>query len=59
MQYLFNGSVSQFLSYSNLFLGDIEPILQEHYQRLSESEKLVMLWLASQNIGGNICSEPS
>lgn len=27
---LFNGSVSQFLSYPSFFLGDIEPILNQH-----------------------------
>lgn len=58
IQDLFNGSVSQFLSYSHLFLGDLEPILQEHYRRLSESEKLVMQWLANQDIGGDISSKP-
>lgn len=46
---LFNGSVSKFLSYSSLFLGDIEPLLNEHYLRLSETEKLVMIGLANQN----------
>lgn len=35
---LFNGSVQEFLSYPTLFLGDLEPILKQHYQRLSESE---------------------
>ncbi|MGI0501293.1 NB-ARC domain-containing protein [Limnospira platensis CENA597] len=46
---LFNGSVSQFLSYPSFFLGDIEPILNQHYLRLSSPEKLVMLSLANQN----------
>lgn len=58
IQDLFNGRVSQFLSYSSLFLGDLEPILHEHYRRLSESEKLIMLWLANQNLGRNICNKP-
>ena len=58
IQDLFNGRVSQFLSYSSLFLGDLEPILHEHYRRLSESEKLIMLWLANQDFGGNICNKP-
>ena len=31
---LFNGSVQEFLSYPTLFLGDLEPILKQHYQRL-------------------------
>jgi len=45
---LFNGSVDRFLSYPSLFLGDLEPILEEYYQRLSPSEKMVILWLANQ-----------
>lgn len=45
---LFNGSVKHFLSYPSLFLGDLEPRLQAYYQRLSESEKKVILWLAHQ-----------
>ncbi|MDT9177687.1 MAG: NB-ARC domain-containing protein [Limnospira sp. PMC 1291.21] len=46
---LFNGSVSQFLSYPSFFLGDIEPILNQHYLRFSSPEKLVILGLANQN----------
>lgn len=45
---LFNGSVERFLSYPSFFLGDLEPRLQAYYQRLSESEKKVILWLAHQ-----------
>jgi NB-ARC domain len=45
---LFNGSVDRFLSYPSLFLGDLEPILEEYYQRLSPSEKMLILWLANQ-----------
>ncbi|PSB33429.1 ATPase [filamentous cyanobacterium Phorm 46] len=37
---LFNGRVSQYLSYQPVFLSDeLTPILQQHYQRLSEIEK--------------------
>lgn len=37
---LFNGRVSQYLSYQPVFLGDeLTPILQQHYQRLSAIEK--------------------
>ncbi len=46
---LFNGSVDRYLSYPTLFLGDLEPKLEEYYQRLSASEKLVILWLANQD----------
>ena len=58
IQDLFNGSVAQFLAYPNLFLGDVESILKEHYRRLSESEKLVMLWLASQDEAVDMSSKP-
>jgi hypothetical protein len=36
------------LLYPSLCLGDLEPILQEYYQRLSASEKIVIQWLANQ-----------
>jgi hypothetical protein len=45
---LFNGRVDRFLSYPSLFLGDLEAILEEYYQRLSASEKIVIQWLANQ-----------
>jgi NB-ARC domain len=48
IQDLFNGSVSELLSYNTLFLGDLESLLKQHFDRLSESEKQVMYWLASQ-----------
>jgi NB-ARC domain len=56
---LFDGSVAQFLSYPSPFLGDLEPILEAHYRRLSESEKLVMLWLANQERAADISSKPA
>jgi len=56
---LFNGSVAQFLSYPSLFLGDLEPILSAHYRRLSESEKLVMQWLANQEAAVDIARKPT
>jgi len=47
---LFDGSVSLFLSDVNdLFLGDLEPILESHLKRLSDSEKKALYWLATQN----------
>ena len=55
---LFNGSVAQFLSCPTLCLGDVEPLLQKHCQRLSESEKQVMFWLASQEVAVDISSPP-
>jgi hypothetical protein len=59
IQDLFNGSVAQFLSYPTLFLGDLEPILQEHYRRLSQCEKLIMEWLANQETAVDISSKPA
>ncbi len=56
---LFNGSVEQFLSYKTLFLGDLEPLIKQHYQRLSESEQLLMLWLANQDQTVDILSKPT
>lgn len=56
---LFNGSVAQFLSYPSLFLGDLEPILDAHSRRLSESEKLVMQWLATQDTAVDIARKPT
>jgi len=55
---LFNGSVAQFLSCPTLCLGDVEPLLQKHCQRLSESEKQVMFWLASQEVAVEISTPP-
>lgn len=59
IQDLFNGSVAQFLSYSSLFLGDLEPILKEHYRRLSQCEKSIMEWLANQETAVDISSKPA
>ncbi|MCY7383942.1 MAG: ATPase, partial [Microcoleus sp. CAN_BIN18] len=48
IQDLFGGSVSEFLSYDTLFLGDLESLLHQKCDRLSESEKQVISWLASE-----------
>jgi WD-40 repeat-containing protein len=56
---LFNDSVEHFLSYKTLFLGDLEPLIKQHYQRLSESEQLLMLWLANQDQTVDILSKPT
>lgn len=42
IQELFSGSVAGFLSSPAPFLGNLEPILEQHYQRLSELEKEVI-----------------
>ena len=60
IQELFNGSVSLFLADQNeIFLGDIEPLLETHYERLSESEKQVSYWLASQDQAVDISQQPA
>jgi DNA-binding transcriptional ArsR family regulator len=48
IQDLFSGSISQFLSYNTLVLGDLESLLQQHFHRLSDSEKQVIFSLATQ-----------
>ena len=55
---LFNGKVSQLLSCPTVFLGDLEPILRSHYQRLSDSEKLTLSWLAAQEQAVEITNKP-
>jgi len=48
IQDLFNGNISELLSDDSLFLGDLESLLHQPFNRLSESEKQVMSWLASE-----------
>ncbi|MCT7984675.1 ATP-binding protein [Laspinema sp. A4] len=55
---LFDGSVETFLSYPTLYLGNIEPILKQHYQRLSESEQVLIRWLANQDKPVKISQKP-
>jgi len=46
---LFGGRVSQYLSYQPVFLTDeLTPILQQHYQRLSEIEKQAISQLSNE-----------
>ncbi|MFE1745969.1 NB-ARC domain-containing protein [Coleofasciculus sp. H7-2] len=57
---LFNGSVSRFLAEGNdIFLGDLEPLLEYHLERLSESEKQVSYGLASQAEAVDISQQPA
>jgi len=57
---LFNGSVSLFLAQgTDLFLGDLEPLLESHLERLSESEKKLGYWLATQNEAVDISQQPA
>ncbi len=57
---LFDSSVSRFLEDKNdIYLGDLEPILESHLERLSESEKKVGYWLATQNEAVDISQQPA
>ncbi|MEG4575853.1 NB-ARC domain-containing protein [Microcoleus sp. N3A4] len=47
IQDLFGGSVSEFLSYDTLFLGDLESLLHQQCDRLTASEQQVISWLAN------------
>jgi hypothetical protein len=59
IQDLFNGNISDFLSYHSLVLGDLEYLLHQHFQRLSDSEKQVMFWLANQSKAVEISKKPA
>ncbi|XZN98364.1 MAG: NB-ARC domain-containing protein [Microcoleus sp.] len=57
---LFDGSVSLFLADgTDLFLGDLEPILESHLERLSDSEKKVCYLLATQAEAVDISQQPA
>ncbi|MEG3975270.1 NB-ARC domain-containing protein [Microcoleus sp. herbarium8] len=58
IQDLFDGSLSEFLSDDTLFLGDLESLLHQPFNRLSESEKQVMSWLASETAPVSISKVP-
>ncbi|WP_293351426.1 MULTISPECIES: ATP-binding protein [unclassified Microcoleus] len=58
IQDLFGGSVSEFLSYDTLFLGDLESLLQQQCDRLTASEQQVIAWLANTREPGNISQIP-
>jgi hypothetical protein len=46
---LFGGKVAQYLSYEPAFLSDeLTPILQQHYQRLSEIEKQAIAQISNE-----------
>ncbi|MEG4344768.1 NB-ARC domain-containing protein [Microcoleus sp. A003_D6] len=47
IQDLFGGSVSEFLSYDTLFLGDLESLLHQQCDRLTASEQQAIAWLAN------------
>ncbi|MEG3972695.1 NB-ARC domain-containing protein [Microcoleus sp. T2B6] len=59
IQDLFSGNIAEFLSYDSLVLGDLEYLLHKHFQRLSDSEKQVMSWLANQIKAVEISKKPA
>jgi NB-ARC domain len=58
IQDLFGGSVSEFLSYDTLFLGDLESLLQQQCDRLTASEQQVIAWLANTREPADISKIP-
>ena len=57
IQDLFNGNISEIWSDDSLFLGDLESLLHQPFNRLSESEKQVMSWLASESAPVSIAKQ--
>lgn len=55
---LFNGSVSELLSYQTLFLGDLESLLHPPFNRLSDLEKQVISWLANETAPASLSQIP-
>ena len=58
VEYLCDRNVTQFLSCPSIYLGDLEPILERYFQGLSELEKQVILWIASQETAIDISTTP-
>ncbi|MEG5139434.1 MULTISPECIES: NB-ARC domain-containing protein [unclassified Microcoleus] len=58
IQDLFDGKISAFLSCQSLVLGDLEYLLHQHFQRLSEPETQVMSWFANQTAAVEISNKP-
>ncbi len=48
IQDLFDGNVSDLLTDDSLFLGDLEPLLQKQFNRLSPSEQELMITLSQE-----------
>jgi hypothetical protein len=56
---LFSGKVSELFFYDSLVLGDLEYLLHQHFQHLSDSEKQVMSWLANHIKAVEISKKPA
>ncbi len=48
IQHLFDGDVAQFLTQGTIVFGEIEALLDQHFNRLSSLEKQLMYCLATQ-----------
>ncbi|HLO83845.1 MAG TPA: NB-ARC domain-containing protein [Nostocaceae cyanobacterium] len=46
---LFDGQLAEFLNHSTVVFGEIYHILQEEFQRLSDTEKQIIKWLTNQH----------
>jgi NB-ARC domain/WD domain, G-beta repeat/Pentapeptide repeats (8 copies) len=46
IQVLFNGNISEFLNQKIIVFGDIKTLLDQQFERLSDSEREIMYWLA-------------
>jgi energy-coupling factor transporter ATP-binding protein EcfA2 len=49
IQSLFGGNVSRFLSQKTFVFGDIWDVIDQQFNRLSITEKLLMYWLSTNN----------
>ncbi|MEM1172652.1 MAG: NB-ARC domain-containing protein [Cyanobacteria bacterium P01_H01_bin.35] len=57
---IYDSSVSDFLAEQNeIYLGDLETILESHFERLSLLEKKLTYWLAAQNEPVHISQRPT
>ena len=51
IQSLFNGNVADFLAESTFIFGDISDLLEQQFERLTDLEQQVMVWLAINREG--------
>ncbi|NJR72979.1 MAG: hypothetical protein HC773_03295 [Scytonema sp. CRU_2_7] len=46
IQKIFDGNISEFLNHNTAVFGELRHLLTEHFQRLSEVEKQIIIWLS-------------
>lgn len=59
IQDLFNSSVAKFLDFNTRYIKDLEPLLNQHFARLSPLEKLVIFGLVNQDECVDISQVPA